>query len=120
MTFIDMINKLFCGFIVIYNAEERKVANAKMYHSGRKEFYNATNPYMDIESFKKIDWHDQPRSPLNECHFHDFMNHTTTAYDQSYNPSTGLPMIGAMDISGNAYGTSSNYYQDTYYNHPQY
>ena len=109
MTLIDRINKFFCGFIVILNAEERKRVNAMYYHSGRKEFYNATNPYMDVDSFKTIDWDDQPCSSFTECNFHDFMDHTITAYDQSYNPSTGLPMIGCMDISGNAYGSSSSY-----------
>lgn len=90
------------------------------YHSGRKEFYNATNPYMDIESFKTIDWNNEPCASFTECNFHDFTDHTITTYDQSYNSATGLPMIGCMDVSGNAYGTSSSYYQDTYYNNPSY
>ena len=43
MTLIDRINKFFRGFIIILNAEERKIANAMYYHSGHKEFYNSTS-----------------------------------------------------------------------------
>ena len=117
MTLIDRINKFFRGFIIILNAEERKIANAMYYHSGHKEFYNSTNPYMDMESFKAIDWSDSSISSISVSSITDFMDHSIATYDHYYNSATGLPMIGSMDSSGNPYGSSSSYYQDTYYNH---
>jgi hypothetical protein len=120
MTLIDRINKFFRGFIVIYNAEERQKINAMYYHSGRKEFYNGTNPYMSEEAGKTTDWHVTSCPSFNESNQSSFIDFPIHTYEQSYNPSTGLPMIGSMDIGGNTFGSSSSYYQDTYYNNPSF
>ena len=41
----------------------------------------------------------EPFSPLS----------SDSGFDDDYNPATGLPMMGGIDIAGNLYGCSSDY-----------